>query len=66
MFVIHFFYFLYYYYHYYYYFILFYFIFIYFFFVTAVCQARIYSLCFIKKSDDFFPANSLLLIVIDR
>ena len=33
-----------------------------------MCQARIYSLCFFKKSDGlyFFPANWLLLIVIDR
>ena len=31
-----------------------------------MCQARIYSLCFFKKSDSlyFFPANWLLLIVI--
>ena len=30
-----------------------------FFFLTAVCQARIYSLCLFKKSDGlyFFPAN---------
>ena len=38
-----------------------------FIFLTAMCQARIYSLCFFKNSDGlyFFPANWLLLIVID-
>ena len=37
------------------------------FFLTAMCQARIYSLCYFKNSDGlyFFPANWLLLIVID-
>ena len=39
-----------------------------FFFLTAMFQARIYSLYFFKKSDGlyFLPANWLLLIVIDR
>ena len=39
-----------------------------FFFFNEMCHARIYSLCFLKKSDGlfFFPANWLLLIVIDR
>ena len=43
--------------------------FFFFFFLTAMGQARIYSFCFIKKSDDryFNPAaNGSLLIVIDR
>ena len=39
-----------------------------FIFLTAMCSARIYSLCFLKKSGGlyFFPANWLLLILIDR
>ena len=37
-------------------------------FLIAMYQARIYFLCFFKKSDGlyFFPANWLLLIVIDQ
>ena len=37
------------------------------FFLTAMCRARIYSLCFFKKSDSLyvFPAHLLLLLVIN-
>ena len=44
------------------------FVILFFFFLTAICHARICTLFFFKESDGlfFFPANWLLLIVIDR